>query len=473
MALAPGVLPLGDDRFAAREHRLHPAGDPPALVRRVVDVHVVGLGGDDLLGVRVVDDDVGVRAGRDGALLRVQAEHPGRGGAGDLDPAAAADVPVDDGLVEQVHAVLDARHPVGDPGEVAPAQLLLAAEAEGAVVGGDHLEVVGAQAPPQRRLVLLGPERGAAHVLGALEVRLGEVVGGQEQVLRAGLPEDGQALVAGPGQLGDRLRRRDVHDVQRRPGDLGEPDGAVGRLRLQEGLADLAVEAGVGLAAGEGLLDEDVDRDAVLGVHHDQAAVLGGALHGAQDLSVVGVEDAGVRHELLEGGHPLLHQQVHLLERLLVHVGDDHVEAVVDGAVALGLGVPGVQALAQGVPDALDGEVDDGGRAAPGGGAGAGLEGVGGVGAAEGHLHVGVPVDAARNDVLAARVDDVLGGERLGRRGAGRGEGGDAAVLDQDVGVDLVGRGDDEATADDGTAAHAAVPSCQGPRWGQGAVSGE
>ena len=54
-----------------------------------------------------------------------------------------------------------------------------------------------------------------------------------------------------------------------------------------------------------------------------------------------------------------------------------------------------------GVPDALDGEVDDGGGAAPGGGPGAGLEGVGGEGAAERQLHVGVGVDAARDDVLA------------------------------------------------------------------------
>ena len=43
--------------------------------------------------------------------------------------------------------------------------------------------------------------------------------------------------------------------------------------------------------------------------------------------------------------------------------------------------------------------------------------------------------------------------------GAVRGEGGDPAVLDQDVGVDLVGRGDDETAADDGTAAHAPSPS--------------
>jgi hypothetical protein len=49
----------------------------------------------------------------------------------------------------------------------------------------------------------------------------------------------------------------------------------------------------VGLAARERLLDKDVDRDAVLGVHHDHGAVLAGLLHRAQDLAVVAVEHAG------------------------------------------------------------------------------------------------------------------------------------------------------------------------------------
>lgn len=365
---------------------------------------------------------------------------------------------VDDGLVEQVHAVLDAGEAVGNLREVAAAELLLAHEAEGAVVRRHDLEVVGAQAAPQGGLVLLGPKGRTAYVLRALEVRFREVVGRQEQVLRAGLAEDVQALVARPCQLGDRLLRRDVHDVQRGPRDLGELDGAVSGLGLQQRLAYLAVEARVGLSARQRLFHEDVDRDAVLGVHHDQAAVLGGALHGAQDLAVVAVEDAGVGHELLEGGDSLLDQQVHLLERLLVDVGDDHVEGVVDGALAVGLGVPGVEALAQRVADALHREVDDGGGAAPGRGPGARLEGVRGEGAAERQLHVGVGVDAARDDVLAGGVDGPLGRPRLGRRGAGRGEGDDPAVLDQDVGMDLVGRGDDEAITDDGTA-HAPSPS--------------
>lgn len=229
--------------------------------------------------------------------------------------------------------------------------------------------------------------------------------------------------------------------------------------------------AGVGTALGERLLDQDVDGDAVLRVHHDQSAVAGGPLHGAQDLAVVAVEDAGVGHEQLEGGDPFGDEVVHLLERGGVHVGEDHVEGVVDGAVAVGLGVPGVEPFAQGAAHALDREVDDGGGAAPGGGPGAGLEGVGGVRPAERHLHVGVPVDAARDDVLARRVDPPVGAPALGGVGSVGGEGGDPATLDEHVGVDLVGRGDDQTTVDDG-AAHGCLLNSGRPRRPSGRAAG-
>lgn len=412
--------------------------------------------------MRVVDDDIGVGAGGDGALLRVEAEHPGRGGAGDLDPAAAGDPAFHDRLMQQVHPVLHTRHPVRDLREVAAAHLLLTGETERAVVGGDDLELVVPQAPPERLLVFLGPQRGGADVLGALEVRLGEVVGGEEEVLRARLTEDRKSLVAGGRQFGDGLVGGDMHDVQRGSGDAGELDGAVGGLGLQCHLADVAVVARVGAARGQRLLDEDVDRDAVLGMHHDQPAVAGGPLHGPQNLTVVAVEDAGVGHEQLEGGDALRDQQVHLPQRGLVHVGEDHVEGVVDRAVAVGLRVPGVEPLTDRAPHGLDGEVDDRGGAAPGGRPGPGLEGVGGVGAAERHLHVRMRVDAAGDDVLAGGVDGPVGGPALGRVRAVRGECGDAAALDEYVCMEFVGRGDDEAAVDDG-AAH--VPLLTVAEW--------
>jgi hypothetical protein len=138
------VLALVDDDRAAGEDRAGTPGDPLALVRRVVHVHVVGLRRHRVPLFGVVDHDVRVRAGRDGALARVEAEHARGSRAGDLDPAAPGDVALQHGLVHQVDPVLHAGQAIGDLGEVAAAELLLPDEAERAVVGGDHGEIVGA-----------------------------------------------------------------------------------------------------------------------------------------------------------------------------------------------------------------------------------------------------------------------------------------------------------------------------------------
>ena len=165
--------------------------------------------------------------------------------------------------------------------------------------------------------------------------------------------------------------------------------------------------------AGLGVLGRhDVDRQAVLGVHEDQPAVLRGLLHRAEDRAVVAEEDARVGGEELEVGHALLDEGVHLGEGRIGDVRHDHVEAVVDRRLALGLGVPRVEALAQRLALALDGEVDDRRRPAEGRGAGAGLERVLGEGAAERQLHVGVHVDRAGDDPLARRVDRPVRGWR-------------------------------------------------------------
>jgi hypothetical protein len=237
-------------------------------------------------------------------------------------------------------------------------------------------------------------------------------------------------------------------------------------LGLEQRLADVAVVARVGLALGQRLGHQHVDGDAVLGVHHEQAAVLGALLHRAQDLAVVAVEDPGVGHEHLEAGHALVDELVHLLERRVVDVGEDHVERVVDRAVALGLGVPGVEPLAQRLADRLDREVDDRGRPAPRRRPRAGLEGVRGLGAAERHLHVGVRVHAARDHVQPGRVDHRVGvlGPALRDAAAGGGDGRHRLAVDQHVGAQLVGRRDDQAVLDQGPCRHDAVqPSTSGP----------
>ena len=169
------------------------------------------------------------------------------------------------------------------------------------------------------------------------------------------------------GDFVERVAGRHVHDVQRHvAGDVAEHDGAMRRFGLERRRSRVAVVLRVGLAAGEGLLHQHVDGDAVLGVHHDDRAALGSRLHGFQDLPVVAVEHAGVGHEQLEAGDALvLGEVLHVLQRLVVDAADDLVKGVVDGAIAVGLAVPVGKAVEHVLAVTLHGHVDDRRDAAP------------------------------------------------------------------------------------------------------------
>ena len=245
--------------------------------------------------VRVVDDEVGVGAGRDDALLAVQAEHPRRRGRGQLDPALEGDLPGDHALVHQVHPVLDRADAVGDRPEVALAELLLVLHAERAVVGGDHLQVVGAQRLPHVVLVALGRGRAAGSSRPTSHPRRrrtrrcsrraaprarGRGTAGRSRRRRSGPLSRAQASCS------TACLARHVHDVQRSAGEVGEHDRAVGRLLLHLPGAGDAVVVRVGLA-----LARRAARRARRWPAPFSACIIvmqtevGGLLHRAQDLA--------------------------------------------------------------------------------------------------------------------------------------------------------------------------------------------
>ncbi len=238
-----------------------------------------------------------------------------------------------------------------------------------------------------------------------------------------------------------------MDDVDRHLRRLGEPDDAVRRLALEDRVAGDAVVERIGLAVGDEIGGHDVDRHAVLGVHHDQPAVLPGLLHRPEDRAVIAVEDARVGREELEVGHALGDERVHLLERVVVDVAHDHVEPVVRDRVALGLLVPRIEAVAEARAARLDGEVDDARRTTEGRGPRPGLECVLREGPAERQLHVGVDVDPARDDVLALRVDRLVGGHALPQV---QPDLADRLTVDQHVGGVRALGGDDGAVRDQG-----------------------
>ena len=55
---------------------------------------------------------------------------------------------IDTAMIDQAHAVLDTGAAVGDLAEIVPANLLLVADAERAVIGGDHVQGRIAQPAP-------------------------------------------------------------------------------------------------------------------------------------------------------------------------------------------------------------------------------------------------------------------------------------------------------------------------------------
>ncbi|MFM8993711.1 MAG: aldehyde dehydrogenase family protein, partial [Actinomycetota bacterium] len=78
-------------------------------------------------------------------------------------------------------------------------------------------------------------------------------------------------------------------------GNLRKDDCAVRGFTLEHARARVRVILRVGLTTSEILLNEHVNGNAILGVHHDHRAVLCGGLHRAKNLAVVAVEHARVR----------------------------------------------------------------------------------------------------------------------------------------------------------------------------------
>jgi hypothetical protein len=197
-------------------------------------------------------------------------------------------------------------------------------------------------------------------------------------------------------------------------------------------------------AFGQGLLDDDVDSAAVFRVHADQAGMLGGLGHGAEDRGIVKHEYAGISHEKLETGDALADELAHFLELGGAEVGDDAVESVVRHCFVMGFFHPAVESLAQGLSFVLDGEIDERGGPPESSGDGAGFEVVCARSPAEGHVEVGVDVDSAGHYEVAGGIDHPAGvfDREL------RSDGGNFFAVDTNVGGACIRCRDDRTVSD-------------------------
>ena len=122
---------------------------------------------------------------------------------------------------------------------------------------------------------------------------------------------------AGPRDRLMRFAATRVHDVDRRARHIGDHDGAVGGLALDQRRPRIGVAFGTGDAALEqGLLHPRHDV-AILGMHQRQRAEMGAARERVVELVVIDHQRALVGHEVLEGVDAVgFDDGLHLVEHL-------------------------------------------------------------------------------------------------------------------------------------------------------------
>ena len=162
------------------------------------------------------------------AFARVHAEDARGGGGNEFDETVDGDFArVDAVMPDELKTILDAGSAVGNFGEVVFAEDFLVGEAEGAVVGGDDLEMIVTQAVPEFGEIVLFAQGRGEDVFGAFEVGALQFFDGEKKILRAGFGEGGETAVARFADLVERVFGREVDDVDGRSGHFGERDGAV------------------------------------------------------------------------------------------------------------------------------------------------------------------------------------------------------------------------------------------------------
>ncbi len=287
--------------------------------------------------------------------------------------------------------------------------------------------------------------RRAAAPHRALDSRLVHVVGGQADVLRAGLAEDLEALLLRLPQGLDRLDLRHVHDQHRRIDQPRQRDRAVGRLGLGDARMGDSVELRRTMALLDQMMRQPLDHVVVLGMHHHQRTL---APRQRQDVEHLVVADLHgvVGHVDLERSVAVLDQRRQVLaQRLWAGIGDDEVEGVVDHGLGRRRLVIVVDHLAQRHAAMLGGKRNDGRRPAERRRHRARIEIVGAH-----HAHAGLLLDM-HMAVDAARKDELVAGIDLARRGAFQAglDGGDAPVPDPNVSLGLAIFGDDLCVTND------------------------
>ena len=368
-------------------------------------------------------------------------------GCGQRDKPVEVDPALADPLGEQQrHAQFDAGDAVGGVLEgclVAFREFPGLVVAIGRVVRGEHLERAVGEAAPHRLLARRVARRRAAAEFRALQVHR-DIVGGQEEVLRAGLAVDLEALGLRIANDVDRLGGRDMDDQHRHIEQFRQGHRAVRRLALGAAGMRHRVIARLRQALFEQPVGEPGDHVVVFGMDHDERALAPRQSEDVEHLVVVEAQQV-VRHVDLERGVAVADQgRQFLAQHLLRRVGDDQVEGVVDDRFGAGGFVIFLDDPAQRLAAMLRGKRNHCRGAAKRGRNGRAVEIVGAHDPGRGALlDMAMAVDRAGQDETARRVDLVISRREVASQC------GDHSVLDGDIALRRIGSGRHRAVADD------------------------
>ena len=398
--------------------------------------------------LRIPHHQVGIGSRRDPPLPAVQAGQPGRRGAhppgqvGDREAALPRAGP------HRGQGELQRGDPAPGAAEVSGLDLLQIGRA-GRVVGRDQVEDSLAEGLPEPFPVLRRADRRSA-LEG--DAAVGDLAGGERQIVGAGLGRDQEPFLASPPQDRQDLCRRDVNDMNAAARLAAEPDQKLHGLDLRRvgpGPQVAAVLAERGRTRSFPDAGRRVDRPRQLGVREEHGAVPGKHRQGLPQIGLANVlelVDSRGDQERLEAKDAVVQQP-----RELPGIAGHHAapEADVDVRLLLGrlqLGLEGLPCGRGG--DAVERHVHQRGDASRGRGAGRGRK----------SLPAGPPrlVDVDVGVDQAGEDDEVSAIQQSIRCLVPGAEAFDLPLADVDGGGTCAVDGHDAAAAEDEAALHAA-----------------
>ena len=145
------------------------------------------------------------------------------------------------------------------------------------MVSRNYLKVVHSQAFPEFGLVVFFTQRRCHHIFCALEFRALIILRGQEKIMRTRFRMHRYSAISCLRNRVQRFAGGQMHDVERRIGQLRQTDGTMGGFAFQYGRTGGRVILRRAQTLRNGLLNQHGNHFAILGVDTSHSAV--GARH--------------------------------------------------------------------------------------------------------------------------------------------------------------------------------------------------